>query len=97
MKKNTCRYFIKDWYIFDVENKENKKGVYIRDVVDSCSYEYKKSTMTNKEKYEIIKQIGVDELIKSLDDCYHTNHKPYDAREDVNLTYTFLKKEMGVE
>lgn len=89
-------YYIKDWHIFDVLGVDFPNGLYIREILDTSSYEYMVSELSPKEKLSIILDLGLNQLIKVLDDCYSSNHKPYNAFDEGNLAYKELMKTVGI-
>jgi len=89
---NSDCYRIKDWHIFDVEGVDFPDGLYIREILDTSSYEYFISELTPKQKLSIILELGLDQLIKVLEDCYSSNNKPFNALDEGNLAYAELMK-----
>lgn len=88
-----CRYIVEDFKIIDTKKEVNNGcGVYIREILDSGCYEYNKSKLTNKEKLDIIEQLGLDNLIALLDECFTLNNKGYNAKNEAHLTLKTIMK-----
>jgi len=92
-------YRIKDWTIYD-NNPENiqgyRNGYYIREILDGPSWEYKTSELSAKEKYEIILDLGLDNLKEILKEVFQESNRPYDADRVAVMTYEFLRIELGI-
>jgi len=91
MKKQ--HYCIKGWNIFNIDELEISHGFYIREILDTCSSEYKLSKLTAKQKKIIILDLGLEKLTKVLDDCYRSNHKPYKAVDEAKDACKLLRRQ----
>ena len=90
------RYEIRDWYVYDRQAEAGSKGFYIREILDSGCTEYKRSGLSDAERYAIIDELGLDVLAAELKDCFTTNHKPYDAEREAAFSYLHLCNTLGL-
>lgn len=74
------RYKIQDCHIIDTQKEINAgKPIYIRDILDSASDEFKSSKISAKDRLDIVGQLGLKTLIPVLDECFRDNSKNYNA------------------
>ena len=84
-KESDSRYKIQGSHIID-NHQEIKNGnpIYIREILDSASSEYKSSTISKKDRLDIIGNIGLDLLIPILDECFKNKEGcNYNAENEV--------------
>lgn len=66
-----CRYKVEDFQIIDTQKEVNNgRPIYIREILDSPSAEFKFSSITAKERLDIIGQLGLDSLERVLKVIY---------------------------
>lgn len=78
------RYKIQGLHIIDTK-KEIKNGeqIYIREILDSGSQEFKSSAISKKDRLDIIGSLGLDALIPALDECFKNGNKGYDVSNEI--------------
>jgi len=94
---NCKRFEIADWHIIDRKIKGSSKGYYIREILDGGCTEYKRSSLTAQQRYDIISELGLGVLTNVLMDCFLDNNKPYDAEQEAALTYFLVCRELGLQ
>jgi hypothetical protein len=78
-----CRYKVEDFQIIDTQKEVNNgRPIYIREILDSPSAEFKFSTITAKERLDIIGQLGLDCLVDLLAETFRVNHHEYKAEKE---------------
>ncbi len=105
MKKNNyvVDYYsiYKSDYIDSLENIEyvdDKKGIYIRQILDSASTEFQFSKLLKSEKLLIIQDLGFENLSLLLGKCFKEFNKPYNYLSVSKFSYAILTdtlKEFG--
>lgn len=85
------RYSIDGWKIIDDES-DPVPEIYIRELLDMPSDEYRKSCLDERQRMDIIQALGLEVLIKLLDDCFRQSGKPYDAAQEAEFTVLMLNK-----
>lgn len=94
---NCKRFEIEDWHIIDRKIEGSSKGYYIREILDSGCTEYKCSSLTAQQRYDIISELGLSVLANVLMGCFSEFNKPYDAEQEAAVTYLLLCRELGLE
>lgn len=81
---NNNRYEIQGDKIIDTE-KEIKNGepIYIREVLDSGSQEFKSSAISKKDRLDIVGSLGLNALIPVLDECFKNGNKGYNVLNEI--------------
>lgn len=85
------RYSIRGWMIVDAES-DPVPEIYIRELLDMPSAEFRRSWLDEQQRMEIIHALGLETLIKVLDDCYRQGGKNYNAAQEAELTVLMLNK-----
>ena len=91
------RYEIEDWHILDGQSGNKSKKFYIREILDWGCSECQHSSLSIRQRYEIISEFGLDTLTAVLKDCFARFNKPYDAEQVAAITYIIYCKELGVK
>ena len=85
-----CRYKVTDFHIIDTEKVVNNgREIYIRAILDSACSEYNSLKLPNEERLDIVDQLGLDNLIALLAECFRVNHNNYNAWIEAYLTMFF--------
>lgn len=88
------RYSINDFTILD--KKENPvKSIYIREILDSSSAEFKFSKLSAHQKIDIIDTLGFEALTDVLRDCFKSNGKNYIASMEAHSAYEEICRNIG--
>lgn len=94
------RYKVQGHHIIDSEKRiQNGNPIYIREILDSGSHEFKSSEISFKDRLDIVGSLGLKVLIHVLDECFKSGNKEYDAANEailalgelLNSTYPALK------
>ena len=83
------RYAIEDFHILDLTTQPVSR-YYIRELLDSPSYEYRHSKLSNAQKLEIINALGLDVLTEVLAECFSYTGKTYDAKDEARFAWHLL-------
>ena len=57
--------------------------IYIREILDSGSSEYKSSTISKKDRLDIVGNLGLNALIPVLDKCFKNGNKEYNVLNEI--------------
>ncbi len=95
--QSTPRYQVKDWYVFDKLSETPLNGAYIREILDWGSNECQTSTLTIKQRHDIISELGLNTLVPELEDCFRYNNKPYHPMETAVITLAVYCHQLGVK
>ena len=88
------RYSINDFTILDM--KENPvKSIYIREILDFSSAEFKFSKLSAHQKIDIIDSLGFEALTDVLRDCFKSNGKNYIASMEAHAAYKEICRNIG--
>ena len=86
------RYMIQGRHVIDTE-KVIKSGnpIYIREILDSGSGEYSSSAISNKDRLDIVGNLGLEKLTLVLDECYKSKEGcNYNASNDAIRSMCFI-------
>lgn len=83
------RYLINDLMIVD-EEANPVKSIYIREILDYASYEFKQSKLSKQQKIDIIDALGLDTLTNVLHECFKNKGSSYNATNEAQFTYAIL-------
>jgi len=85
------RYSIREFMIVDSESNPVPR-IYIRELLDAPSDEFRRSKLSVVQKLEIIESLGLEVLIGVLEDLYRIGGKNYDAREEALYALEWMKR-----
>lgn len=85
------RYSISGLKIIDAE-ADPVSEIYIREILDMPSAEFRKSWLNERQRMDIIQALGLEALTKVLDECYRQGGKNYDAAQEAEFTVLMLNK-----
>ena len=84
---NDSRYEIQGDKIIDTQKEiMDGKPIYIREVLDSGSHEFKSSTISKKDRLNIVGSLGLNVLIPVLDECFKNGNKGYNVLNEIEWT-----------
>jgi len=88
------RYSIKDFTILD-KNANPIKSIYIREILDFSSDEYKYSKLNAHQKIDIIDTLGFETLTDVLRECFKSKGTSYIASIEAHSAYQELCRNIG--
>lgn len=91
---NNQRYSIDGWKVVDAES-DPVPEIYIRELLDMPSDEYRNSKLSVYQKLEVIGFLGLDKLIGVLDDLYRLTGKGYDAKQEALYAVQRLREQVN--
>ncbi|ABA57871.1 hypothetical protein Noc_1377 [Nitrosococcus oceani ATCC 19707] len=98
MPKNNYRYYVQDLHIIDSESTPPRQ-VYIREILDSTSAEFRMCKLSAEERLNIIAELGLDHLTRILHECYKSkgveSMPSYNAEQDSGFAFLNLRKTAG--
>lgn len=85
------RFSIEDFMVIDA-NSDPVEKVYIREILDYPSSEFRSSKLSAQNKIEIINALGLETLTMVLEKCFQQNGKAYNAEKEAQFTWMMLSK-----
>lgn len=83
------RFSIDELMIVDAE-RNPVQMVYIRELLDSSSSEYKRSKLNRQQIIDIINALGIDALTEVLAECFRRKGADYNAEHEARFTWAML-------